>query len=587
MNQLYTRWNNIDKDNVLLEYPRPQMRRDSYINLNGYWDYAINDSDKLTDIYEGKILVPFSPESSLSEVNRVLQPNDYLHYHRTVMIDDKMLRNRVLLHFGAVDQICWVYVNGKLVGEHIGGYLPFHFDITDKLVCGENTLQVVVKDYSDTSFHSRGKQMLKHGGMYYTPQSGIWQTVWMECVPNEYIESIKITPLFDQNQLAITINTNGIVEKSKVIVKDKDKKIVEKEIDTNIECIISLPDTEKWTPDNPYLYDLEIVMEDDVIESYFGMRKVAIEKDSNGILRTTLNNKPYFHNGLLDQGYWPEGLYTAPSDDALIYDINKMKELGYNILRKHCKVECARWYYHCDCLGMLVWQDMVNGGEKYNSNFVTILPNVITPLGRLIKDNKYKLFARNNKEGREQYYKELKEMIEHLYNHPSLVVWVPFNEGWGQFDATMTTEFIRGIDNTRLIDEASGWFDQGGGDLHSIHNYFFKLKVKPSSRVVALTEYGGYSYRVESHSYCDKVYGYRKYYSKEELTSNYAKLINREILPNISNGLSVAIYTQVSDVEEEVNGLLTYDREIVKIDEKEVRLLNEKLYQVFKKATVE
>ena len=312
------------------------------------------------------------------------------------------------------------------------------------------------------------------------------------------------------------------------------------------------------------------------------MRKYSVDRDKNGILRFFLNNRPYFHNGLLDQGYYPDGLYTAPSDEALQYDIKKMKELGFNMLRKHIKVEPARWYYHCDRIGMLVWQDMVCGGENYNMKFICTMPNMFMWTGRIIKDNKYKKFARENELGRKEYYRELKEMIRHLYNYPSIAAWVPFNEGWGQFDAARATTLIRKLDPNRLVDEASGWFDQHGGDMYSIHNYWRKLKVKPrEDRVVALTECGGYSYRMENRSYCDEVYGYRKYYSKQELTEGVTGLWEQELIPNIKNGLSATVYTQVSDVEEEVNGLVTYDRGEVKVTEQEIKDVNQKLYDVF------
>lgn len=340
-----------------------------------------------------------------------------------------------------------------------------------------------------------------------------------------------------------------------------------------------------WSPEDPHLYDVVIKMGSDVVKSYFGMRKVSVERDKKGILRFCLNNKPFFFNGILDQGYWPDGLLTAPCDEVLLYDIEKLKEMGYNTIRKHIKVEPERFYYHCDRLGMMVWQDMPNGGGDYNMIFVTYLTNAFDWFARGIKDHHYSWFKREDKEGRRQYYKDLTGMIRHLYNHPSIAVWVPFNEGWGQFDANKATELIRKKDPTRLVNEACGWFDQKGGDMYSIHNYVRKLKVKPQSRVVALTEYGGYAYPVKEHMACEKEFGYQHYHSKEELTANYKRLWEEEIYPNLEHGLCSAIYTQTSDIEEEINGVMTYDREVDKLIVDEVLKLNQRLYQEFEELT--
>lgn len=582
--QLYTIWGKqVDPEHVLEEYPRPAMVRKSYKNLNGIWEYAIDQSENFPEKYEGTILVPFSPEAVLSGVNRQVMPEDVLHYRRIVNLDENFLHGRCLLHFGAVDQICNVWMNEKLVGGHTGGYLPFTIDVTEQIKQGDNLLQVEVKDFSDTSYHSRGKQKLERGGMWYTAQSGIWQTVWMECVPENYIRDLKIVPQYDDGIVELKVLTN---EKKRTectgVISFQGKTLKTIRFYANQKTKIELERYEEWTPETPNLYDLEITMEKDKVSTYFAMRKYSVDRDKNGILRFFLNNRPYFHNGLLDQGYYPDGLYTAPSDEALQYDIKKMKELGFNMLRKHIKVEPARWYYHCDRIGMLVWQDMVCGGENYNMKFICTMPNMFMWTGRIIKDNKYKKFARKNELGRKEYYRELKDMIRHLYNYPSIAAWVPFNEGWGQFDAARATTLIRKLDPNRLVDEASGWFDQHGGDMYSIHNYWRKLKVKPrEDRVVALTECGGYSYRMENRSYCDEVYGYRKYYSKQELTEGVTGLWEQELIPNIKNGLSATVYTQVSDVEEEVNGLVTYDRREVKVMEQEIKDVNQKLYDVF------
>ena len=582
---LYTRWGReLDPEKVLQEYPRPSLVRNSCVNLNGYWDYAVTRTAKPPEEYEGKILVPFSPEAPLSGVNRTLRPDEYLHYMRTFTTAEEDRepwkgRGRWLLHFGAVDQSCVVYVNRRKVGSHTGGYLPFTFDITDDLKDGENLLQVSVRDLSDTSFHAKGKQSLERGGMWYTAQSGIWQTVWMEHVPEDYITEIRITPDYDRGEVQVKVLSRpdrGLPVQAGIFFQGE--RVAEADLTGGRTARIPLGEFRSWSPETPDLYDMTLRMGEDQVSTYFAMRKISVEKDAKGIPRFFLNNRPYFHNGLLDQGYYPDGLYTAPSDEALQYDILKMKELGFNMLRKHIKIEPERWYYHCDRIGMLVWQDMVCGGERYHPGFVTVLPNVLPWTGRAVKDSHYRLFSRRNEEGRREFLKEVKQTVRLLYNHPSIITWVPFNEGWGQFDASKVTGLIRKTDSTRLIDEASGWFDQGGGDMYSIHNYFRRLKVKPrKNRVTALTECGGYSFRVPDHSFCSEVYGYRRYASSEELTEGIQGLWEKELIPNIGRGLSASVYTQVSDVEDEVNGLLTYDREIVKIDEERIRSINRKL----------
>ena len=585
MNQLYTVWGkNLDANNVLPEYPRPTMVRESYQNLNGYWDYAITDNRDFPTVYDGKILVPFSPESVLSGVSRQVLPDEYLYYRREIEIQESFYQptsQRLLLHFGAVDQIAEVYINDSKVCKHVGGYLPFHVDISDAVTIGSNRLTVRVKDYTDTSYHSRGKQKMNRGGMWYTPQSGIWQTVWMESVPKNYIEGVKFTPYYDEEEISVSIFPNEKTHDTATItIHANQTTILKRTIALDLECKMKIPGMVSWSPEDPFLYDVSIEYGDDKINSYFAMRKTSIGKDKKGILRFMLNNQPYFHHGLLDQGYWSDGMYTPPSDEAMKYDILKMKELGFNTLRKHIKIEPARWYYHCDKIGMLVWQDMVNGGGHYNSLLLAYFPSIITTGARKVKDNAsaYKKFGRESKAGRLQYYKEVKETVSFLYNHPSLVLWVPFNEGWGQFDANKATNYIRNLDPTRLINQASGWFDQGGGDVFSIHNYFRKLKVKPDkNRVVAVTEYGGFAHRIDEHSYHDKIYGYRKYDSIELLTKAFCGLLKSDIIGNVDKGLSAAIYTQVSDIEEEVNGLLTYDRKVVKLKEGMVKRWNKKL----------
>ena len=585
MIQLMSKWGKtVTAANVLPEYPRPNLVRDSFINLNGEWEYCINQ-EKTTNRYDGKILVPFSPETELSGVKKIVMPKDYLHYRKSFTIPEDFNKGRVLLHFGAVDQECTVLLNGNVLGEHIGEYTAFHFDITDYLVDGENILTLCVKDMTEEAPHARGKQKLvqkgKYGSLFYTPQSGIWETVWMESVSKDYIEKIKITPLLDDKAVRLNIKTN-VSGTAKVRVLEQGNVVKEEIVETNKDVIIKLDQVHVWTPDDPYLYDLNVVFGEDEVQSYFGMRKFHVGKDSKGILRFFMNNKPFFFNGILDQGYWPESLLTNPTDEALKYDIIKLKELGFNTIRKHIKVEPDRFYYHCDKIGMIVWQDMPNGGGDYNMVFVTYLTNAFDWFARGVRDNLYGMFKRQDKEGRAQYYRDLEAMIEQLYNHPSIAVWVPFNEGWGQFDARRATALIRSLDKTRFVNEACGWFDQQGGDMYSIHNYKPGLTVKPQEdRVVALTEFGGYSYAMPGHLACEKEFGYQSYHSKEELTSNYKRLWENEIYPNLVNGLSSTIYTQTSDIEEEINGIFTYDRDEVKFVEDEVKEINKKLYRMF------
>ena len=612
MIQLTSRWGKeIDPGNILQEYPRPNLVRDSYFNLNGEWECRINESET-ADFYDETIIVPFSPESMLSGVGKIVMPHQRLHYRKKFTLPEGFKKSRVLLHFGAVDQECSVFVNGIRVGGHKGGYLPFHFDITDSLRQGENVLTLSVTDRTEQSPHARGKQKLqkkgKYASLFYTPQSGIWKTVWMESVEKAYIEDVRITPLYDDSSVRFEITVLNACKTSGaetsggkasggetsgtvcLAVLDRGVEIgqaeitvrQEKEIKKVISQEIKLDGFKPWTPDTPHLYDVIIRYGEDEVRSYFGMRKLSTGRDGKGILRFFLNNKPYFFNGILDQGYWPESLMTAPSDEALVYDIIKLKEMGYNTIRKHVKIEAERFYYHCDRLGMMVWQDMPNGGGEYNMVFVTHLPNASDRFARGVSDRHYGIFKRKDGEGRRQYYTDLKNMVSTLYNYPSIAVWVPFNEGWGQFDAAKATKEVREIDSGRLINEACGWFDQGGGDMYSIHNYRHKLKVKPQQdRVVALTEYGGYAYPVEEHLSCKKEFGYQHYHSTEELTQNYKRLWEEEIYPNLQYGLCSAIYTQTSDIEEEINGVLTYDREIVKLDEDQVKEMNDKLYGMF------
>ncbi len=569
--QLYTQWGeSLDTERVLEEYPRPQLRRENYTILNGYWNYCITKDIIKPTKYDGKILVPFSPESVLSGVNRQVLPEEYLWYERIIHIDEKSDRKRCILNFGAVDQYCEVFLNNKKIIGHMGGYLPFSVDITANIIEGDNNLTLKVIDYSDSSYHSRGKQKLKNGGMFYTAQSGIWQTVWMEWVPEQYIKTLKITPCVDNNSVQVEINMNHIFSNNEGKAEFTIDILANNKLIQSVKSFlgkIEIPIIEPiyWSPEKPFLYDMIITSGEDKIKSYFAMRKYEVKRDGKGISRIFLNNKPYFQNGLLDQGYWPDGLYTAPNDEAMIYDIQKAKELGFNMLRKHIKIEPLRWYYHCDRMGMIVWQDMVNGGGTYNMVMLGYIPTLFPKLIKRLKDKYYCLFSRENKKGRDEWLLECKNTVEHLYNCPSIAVWVPFNEGWGQFDANKAVKLIQDIDKTRLIDQASGWFDQQGGDFKSIHNYFRKLEVNPERRATVLSEFGGYACYIPGHTYSNQIYGYRKYNSKKSLNHAYQSLYQNEISELIENGLSAAVLTQLSDVEDEVNGLLTYDRKICKV----------------------
>jgi len=585
----------------LAEYPRPAMRRDSCEILNGPWQYAITQTAEYPAAWQGSILVPYSPEAPASGVGRTLQPGQWLHYHR-LFAPPAGEGGRVLLHFGAVDYACAVQVNGHLAGGHRGGYWPFTLDITDLLNgTGRNSLWVAVQDPTGHGTQARGKQTLKPGGMFYPAQSGIWQTVWLERVPDNYIQTLTVTPDYDARTVTVQVHTAkpGGAVNLWAMVRAGGVTIAEDwgsdEADQDGEVTLNIPEEYffPWSPDTPFLYDLTVgtnqgeEAEFDTVHSYFALRKWSCAPDAHGVLRFCLNDKPILLNGLLDQGYWPEGLYTPPSDAAVERELSEVKALGFNLLRKHAKIEPQRWYYHCDRLGLIVWQDIVNGGSAYNLWFVTYLTNVLQPLLRRFPDGKAcrRLLSRAKPAGREEYAHELADTVQALRCHPCIACWVPFNEGWGQFDAGKAVQALRALDGTRLVDEASGWFDQGGGDVHSLHNYFYPLRIRPQKRTVALSEYGGIAWPMPGHEPPHKTYGYGTAKDRQELTARYKKLQLKTVLPQLEKGLSALVYTQLTDVEDEVNGLFTYDRAAVKPDANAVRSVNAALAAEFARVT--
>ena len=585
----------------LAEYPRPAMRRDSCEILNGPWQYAITQTAEYPAAWQGSIRGPYSPAAPASGVGRTLQPGQWLHYHR-LFAPPAGEGGRVLLHFGAVDYACAVQVNGHLAGGHRGGYWPFTLDITDLLNgTDRNSLWVAVQDPTGHGTQARGKQTLKPGGMFYPAQSGIWQTVWLERVPDNYIQTLTVTPDYDARTVTVRVHTAkpGGAVNLWAMVRAGGVTIAEDwgsdEADQDGEVTLNIPEEHffPWSPDTPFLYDLTVgtnqgeEAEFDTVHSYFALRKWSCAPDAHGVLRFCLNDKPILLNGLLDQGYWPEGLYTPPSDAAVERELSEVKALGFNLLRKHAKIEPQRWYYHCDRLGLIVWQDIVNGGSAYNLWFVTYLTNVLQPLLRRFPDGKaaYSLLSRAKPAGREEYAHELADTVQALRCHPCIACWVPFNEGWGQFDAGKAVQALRTLDGTRLVDEASGWFDQGGGDVHSLHNYFYPLRIRPQKRTVALSEYGGIAWPMPGHEPPHKTYGYGTAKDRQELTARYKKLQLKTVLPQLEKGLSALVYTQLTDVEDEVNGLFTYDRAAVKPDANAVRSVNAALAAEFARVT--
>ena len=577
-NQILTRWvKDVDPKLPLPEYPRPQFERKEWLNLNGLWDYAIRSKDtKEVQEFDGRILVPFAIESALSGVGRKLSPKEKLWYHRKFQIPDKWRDKQILLHFGAVDWETTIWINKNKIGEHKGGYTSFKFDISNYLNDGDNELLICVWDPTDKGRQERGKQSLNPANIFYTAVSGIWQTVWLEPVSKTYLEEIYVKTDIDNGTVSIqpvvkNQESNDLLE-IEIINDTNQDSFYKNKSSVNQEITLKIESPKLWSPDSPFLYSMKLILKRgnevlDEISSYFGMRKVSLSEERDGLFHIELNNKKLFQYGTLDQGYWPDGLYTAPTDEALKYDIKITKELGFNMIRKHVKVEPARWYYHCDKLGILVWQDMPNGG-------------VIDALLKPVNINEYK--TKRNTEDKQNYYNELKSMINILYNFPSIIVWVPFNEGWGQFETEKVTKRIKQQDPRRLVDSASGWYDFSLGDIYDIHRYPNPLLPdikKANSRALVIGEFGGLGLEIESHLWnTPKKFVYRDFTDSSHLTKRYERLI-KKLNSLKQDGLSAAIYTQITDVEGEVNGLLTYDREIFKIDPKKLRQLNLSLHE--------
>jgi len=552
---LLTRWaKEISPDNVHPEYPRPQMVRDAWASLNGLWDYAIVPKDQdQPGQFEGRILVPFAAESALSGVMKPVGPEKRLWYRHTFRVPAAWSGKRVLLHFEGVDWETIVSVNGRQVGTHRGGYDPFTFDVTKALnKSGDQELVVSVWDPVDQGTQPRGKQVLEPHGIWYTSVTGIWRTVWLEAVPGASIAALAMVPDVDAGVLRLTVETSRAMEGDVLLAQASDgDAVVSADGPAGRPLEVKIAEPKLWSPDSPFLYDLEVrLIRDggviDRVKSYFGMRKIGMEKDENGILRMMLNGQFVFQYGPLDQGWWPDGLYTAPTDDALRYDLEVLKKLGCNMLRKHVKVEPRRLYYWCDKLGLLVWQDMPNGDRHIRGDDPDL---------------------KRTPESAAQFELELKRVMDALRNHPSIVMWVPFNEGWGQYDTGRITDLVKKHDPTRLVNPASGWTDRGVGDVLDIHRYPGPAMPEPEpNRAIVLGEFGGLGLPLEGHLWKEEgAWGYRGYKTREDLNQAYLVLL-AALRPMVAKGLSAAVYTQTSDCEIEVNGMMTYDRAVVKLD---------------------
>ena len=566
-NPLFTPWaEEVSPENALPEHPRPQMKRDHWKNLNGLWDFQMSSKMGGPGEYEEEILVPYPVESALSGIKEIVGADNRVWYKRSFTVDNPYENGRVLLHFGAVDWESDVFVNGEHVGKHKGGYDPFTYDITEYVeASGPQEIEVTAWDPTDLGHQPVGKQTHDPRSIWYTAVTGIWQTVWLEYVPQSYIKDLKITPQVDQNQVKIEACAGHVSEdhQVKVIARDDGQTVGTSTGFHDNRLFVELENPKLWSPQDPFLYDLEVQLLDgegnavDQVESYFGMRKISLGKGEDGYTRLFLNNEPLFQLGPLDQGWWPDGLYTAPTDEALKYDVKVTKDLGFNMLRKHVKVEPQRFYYWCDKMGVLVWQDMPSGDMR---------PGKIP----------YRSEA-----SAEQFKKEYKNLIKDFYNHPSIVMWVPFNEGWGQFQTREIVEMTKKLDPTRLVNNASGWSDRQVGDVHDIHSYPGPdMPETEDSRAAVLGEFGGQALVVKDHLWLQDFSRAPSHYetsqSKEKLHNQYDDLLQK-VFPLKEQGLAAAVYTQTTDVETEVNGFMTYDREVIKFDLEHMREMHQKL----------
>ena len=571
-NKIKTAWaEKIDVNKVLPEYPRPILERNEWSNLNGLWNYAIRKvGEPCPTQFDGDILVPFAVESSLSGVQKGLKDTEELWYSRSFSTPSNWRGKKVLLHFGAVDWKSDVWVNGVKVGQHTGGFASFSFDISAALKKGKNSLVVKVWDPTSNGEQPRGKQVNNPEGIWYTPVSGIWQTVWLEPVSNHYIAGIKSTPDIDKNQLKIEVATDQPLSDDLVKVKLYDgSKVVAVGQSIGSQAVeITVTNQKLWSPSDPFLYDMEVSLIRngktlEKVKSYAAMRKYSTKRDENGIMRMQLNNKDCFQFGPLDQGWWPDGLYTAPTDEALKFDIQKTKDFGFNMIRKHIKVEPARWYTYCDQLGVIVWQDMPSGGPSpqwQNRDY--------------FKGTEVTRSAESEK----TYRKEWKEIIDQLYSYACIGVWVPFNEAWGQFKTKEIADWTKQFDPTRLVNPASGGNFYNCGDLLDLHNYPGPgMYLYDAQRPTVLGEFGGIGLPLKDHLWMtDKNWGYVQFNTSEEATKEYVKYAE-ELYQMIDRGFSAAVYTQTTDVEGEVNGLMTYDRKVIKLNETKVREINQKI----------